>query len=156
MRNVRYIETPAGLLKTAEQNGFLTELDFACSKEDAPCSEESAVLTETERQLREYFSGKRRSFDLPIRMEGTEFQKAVWDALLGIPYGETRTYGEIAAAVGKPGAARAVGSACHHNPVSLVIPCHRVLGASGKLTGYGGGLEKKEFLLDLEGVPYRK
>ncbi|HPR40273.1 MAG TPA: methylated-DNA--[protein]-cysteine S-methyltransferase [Oscillospiraceae bacterium] len=156
MMNVMYLETPIGLIRAADQDGFLTELDFVREKETEAYSNDSAVLKETERQLQMYFSGKRRDFDLPVRTEGTVFQKAVWNALREIPYGEAKTYGEIAAAVGKPGAARAVGSACHHNPVSIVIPCHRVLGASGKLTGYGGGLEKKEFLLDLEGVSYRK
>jgi len=156
MKNIICIETPAGFLKAEEQNGFLTKLDFACSKDAEPCLNDSAVLRETERQLREYFSGERKNFDLPVRAEGTVFQKAVWGALREIPYGEVKTYGEIAAAVGRPDAARAVGSACHHNPISIVIPCHRVLGASGKLTGYGGGLDKKELLLDLEGVSYRK
>lgn len=176
MKNVKWIETPVGMLKAVEEDGFLTELDFARKAEAAPCSNDSAieepcsrssaaaelcsndsvVLMETERQLRDYFSGKRKSFDLPIRTEGTAFQKAVWDALLAIPYGEARTYGEIAAAVGKPGAARAVGTACHDNPISIVIPCHRVLGAGDRLNGYGGGLANKARLLDLEGASYRK
>jgi methylated-DNA-[protein]-cysteine S-methyltransferase len=156
MMNVTYIETPVGFLKAEEQNGFLTELDFTRSKNAEACSNGSAVLNETERQLREYFSGERKSFDLPLRAEGTDFQKAVWNALREIPYGEAKTYGQVAAAVGRPGAARAVGSACHDNPIAVVIPCHRVLGSSGKLTGYGGGLDKKELLLDLEGVSYRK
>ncbi|HQQ89112.1 MAG TPA: methylated-DNA--[protein]-cysteine S-methyltransferase [Oscillospiraceae bacterium] len=156
MMNVMYLETPVGLMRAAEHDGFLTELDFVREKGAEACSTDSAVLKETERQLRDYFSGKRKSFDLPVRAEGTAFQESVWNALREIPYGEAKTYGEIAAAVGRPGAARAVGSACHHNPISVVIPCHRVLGTSGGLTGYGGGLEKKEFLLDLEGVSYRR
>lgn len=166
MKNVKFIDTPAGILKAVEEDGFLTELDFARKEKAAPCSNDSAaaglcsggsaVLKETERQLREYFSGERKSFDLPLRAEGTAFQRAVWDALLAIPYGEARTYGAIAAAVGRPGAARAVGTACHDNPIAVVIPCHRVLGAGERLNGYGGGLENKARLLDLEGASYRK
>ncbi len=98
----------------------------------------------------EYFAGGRKDFDLPLCPRGTEFQKKVWSALREIPYGETRAYGEIAAAVGNPKAARAVGMANNRNPISVIVPCHRVIGSDGKLVGYGGGLDIKEFLLDLE------
>ncbi|SEH19646.1 methylated-DNA-[protein]-cysteine S-methyltransferase [Sphingopyxis sp. YR583] len=108
------------------------------------------VLVETERQLGEYFSGDRRSFDVPLSFAGTDFQKRVWAALLAIPFGETRSYGEIADQLGNPGASRAVGAANGRNPISIIAPCHRVVGSNGKLTGFAGGLEAKAFLLDLE------
>lgn len=107
-------------------------------------------FTQVRRQLEEYFGGERTTFDLPLNPAGTLFQKMVWDALRTIPYGEVRSYGEIAEQIGKPGAARAVGLANGRNPISVVVPCHRVIGASGALTGYGGGLERKRSLLDLE------
>ena len=100
----------------------------------------------------EYFAGARRVFTVPLAPAGTPFQRLVWDALREIPYGATATYGEIAARIGRPGAARAVGSANHHNPLSIFVPCHRVLGANGALTGYAGGLEAKRKLLAIEGV----
>ena len=108
------------------------------------------VLVETERQLGEYFAGTRRTFDVPLSFAGTDFQKRVWAALLAIPFGETRSYGEIADQLGAPGASRAVGAANGRNPISIIAPCHRVVGSTGKLTGFAGGLEAKAFLLDLE------
>lgn len=108
------------------------------------------VLAETERQLGEYFGGKRRTFDVPLSFSGSDFQKRVWGALLTIPFGETRSYGEIARQVGKPSASRAVGAANGRNPISIIAPCHRVVGSTGKLTGFAGGLEAKKYLLDLE------
>lgn len=102
------------------------------------------------RQVTEYWNGQRRKFDFPYTMQGTEFQQKVWRALRDIPYGETRTYGEIAAAVGSPKAYRAVGMANHNNPILIAVPCHRVIGANGKLVGYGSGLDMKEALLQLE------
>jgi len=108
------------------------------------------VLQETERQLQEYFSGNRQSFSLNLNFRGTEFQKKVWQALLTIPFGQTRSYGEIAKQIGNPKASRPVGAANGRNPISIIAPCHRVIGASGKLTGFAGGLEVKAFLLDLE------
>ena len=108
------------------------------------------ILREAERQLSDYFAGRRTVFDLPLDFRGTAFQRAVWGELLKIPYGETRSYGEIAWAIGSPSAVRAVGAANGRNPISIVAPCHRVIGASGKLTGFAGGLEAKAFLLDLE------
>ena len=110
------------------------------------------VLVETERQLGEYFAGERRAFDVPLSFAGTDFQKRVWAALLAIPFGETRSYGEIAHQLGTPGASRAVGAANGRNPISIIAPCHRVVGSTGKLTGFAGGLEAKAFLLDLEQV----
>jgi methylated-DNA-[protein]-cysteine S-methyltransferase len=101
-------------------------------------------------QLGEYFGGARRVFDLPLRPAGNDFQTAVWDQLVRIPYGEPRSYGEVARALGDPGAAQAVGAANGRNPLAIVVPCHRVIGADGTLVGYGGGLTRKRFLLDLE------
>ncbi len=102
------------------------------------------------KQLREYFDGKRRDFDIPLDVEGTEFQMKVWDALCKIPFGRTASYADIARKIGNPKAMRAVGLANGRNPVSIVVPCHRVIGADGSLTGYGGGLDRKKVLLDLE------
>jgi methylated-DNA-[protein]-cysteine S-methyltransferase len=110
------------------------------------------VLVEAERQLGEYFSGRRQSFDLKLDFVGTPFQRAVWKALLTIPFGQTRSYGEIARQVGRPSASRAVGAANGRNPVAIVAPCHRVIGSTGALTGFGGGLDVKERLLRLEGA----
>ena len=101
-------------------------------------------------QLDQYFAGERTEFDLELDLRGTQFQKDVWNALLTIPYGETRSYGEIARQIGRPDRARAVGAANGSNPVSIIVPCHRVIGSDGSLTGYGGGLPRKRFLLDLE------
>ena len=109
------------------------------------------VLVETERQLGEYFAGARRTFDVPLSFAGTDFQKRVWAALLAIPFGETRSYGEIADQLGNPGASRAVGAANGRNPISIIAPCHRVVGSNGKLTGFAGGLPAKQLLLAIEG-----
>lgn len=109
------------------------------------------VLVEAERQLGEYFAGTRQSFDVPLDFHGTDFQKSVWAALLAIPYGETRSYAEIARAVGRPTAFRAVGAANGRNPISIIAPCHRVVGTNGALTGFAGGLEAKALLLGIEG-----
>lgn len=119
-----------------------------------PRSEDRAhpVLREAERQLGEYFAGTREVFDLPLDFHGTDFQKRVWQQLLAIPFGETRSYGEIARALGQPTASRAVGAANGKNPISIVAPCHRVIGAGGALTGFAGGLEAKQRLLALEGL----
>lgn len=111
---------------------------------------EHPVLVEAERQLREYFAGARQAFDVPLSFSGSDFQKSVWSALLTIPFGETRSYGEIAQQVGNPSASRAVGAANGRNPISIIAPCHRVVGSTGKLTGFAGGLEAKAFLLELE------
>src|SRR5580693_1887724 len=108
------------------------------------------ILLETERQLKEYFQGKRKSFSLKLDLMGTKFQNDVWQALLAIPFGETRSYGQIARQLGNPRALRAVGAANGRNPISIVVPCHRVIGASGKLTGFAGGLKTKAQLLSLE------
>jgi methylated-DNA-[protein]-cysteine S-methyltransferase len=108
------------------------------------------LLEEAIRQFRAYFARTLRAFDLPLALEGTEFQRRVWEAVLRIPYGETRSYGEIARLAGAPGGARAAGAANGANPIPIVVPCHRVIAAGGRLQGYGGGLERKKFLLELE------
>ena len=117
---------------------------------DAVGDDRHSVLLETERQLKEYFAGRRKRFDLKLDFAGTPFQCRVWQALLTIPYGETRTYTEIARQIGNPTASRAVGAANGRNPISIVVPCHRLLGSTGKLTGYAGGLDAKAYLLALE------
>jgi methylated-DNA-[protein]-cysteine S-methyltransferase len=110
------------------------------------------VIRAAAAQLQEYAAGRAESFDLPLHLEGSEFQRAVWAALREIPYGETTTYGAVAASIGRPGQARAVGSAVGSNPIGIVVPCHRVIGANGALTGFGGGLDNKVALLTREGV----
>jgi methylated-DNA-[protein]-cysteine S-methyltransferase len=109
-------------------------------------------LTRAQKQLAEYFAGKRENFDLPLKLRGTAFQQKVWKALERIPFGQTRSYGQIAKAVKSPAASRAVGAACGKNPLPIVVPCHRVVGSSGSLTGFGGGLAMKEWLLKHEGA----
>jgi methylated-DNA-[protein]-cysteine S-methyltransferase len=111
----------------------------------------NAQADKAAKQLEEYFAGKRKDFDVPLLAQGTSFQRSVWSALQGIPYGETRSYGQIAQIIGNPKASRAVGMANNKNPIWIMIPCHRVIGADGTLTGYGGGLDMKKRLLELEG-----
>lgn len=120
-----------------------------CKKKRSP------ILRETEKQLKEYFSGDRHSFDLPISFSGTGFQKNVWNALRKIPYGSTSSYGGLARKIGSPKASRAVGAANSKNPISIIVPCHRVIGSNGSLTGFAGGLEIKKYLLDLEATTTR-
>jgi methylated-DNA-[protein]-cysteine S-methyltransferase len=117
---------------------------------DLVLNNEHPILLETERQLKEYFQGKRKSFSLKLDLIGTKFQNDVWQALLAIPFGETRSYGQIARQLGNPQATRAVGAANGRNPISIIVPCHRVIGSSGKLTGFAGGLKAKAHLLGLE------
>ena len=150
-------DTPAGPLSLEEEGGALTHVYLPNQLSGlAPAGEETPVLARGKAQLLEYFQKKRREFDLPLRPQGTEFRRKVWDALLAIPYGDAITYGELARRIGQPKAVRAVGQANHHNPLSILIPCHRVVGANGSLTGYGGGLELKRFLLELEETHYGK
>jgi len=111
---------------------------------------ETPLIQKAAAQIKEYFEGKRKQFKLPLALHGTEFQLAVWHALQDIPYGETRSYKEIAASIGRPKAVRAVGMANNRNPISIIVPCHRVIGHDGKLVGYGGGLPLKQYLLELE------
>ncbi len=151
-KNYFIYQTDIGELMFAELNGALTEVyswkDLSMGFKGV--QQETPVLKETARQMREYLRGERKEFDLPLAPQGTRFQLAVWHALLQIPYGETRSYKDIAYAIGNPKAVRAVGNANHHNPISFIIPCHRVIGADGSMVGYGGGLGLKKTLLDLE------
>lgn len=144
-----FYDSPIGPMTLVQEGEVLDRLDF-----DVPSQPEEAtpLLLEACRQLREYFAGERKAFALPLAPAGTEFQKKVWAALRDIPWGETRSYGDIARAIGKPTACRAVGMANGRNPLPVFIPCHRVIGTNGSITGYSGGLEKKRFLLRLEGI----
>ena len=147
MKKIFYYDTYAGRIGITEEDGAITHLIF--SERDWTV-EETDLIKETKRQLDEYFAGKREEFDIPTRLEGTEFQKRVWEELRKIPYGKTVTYKDIAEAVGCPKGFRAVGLANNRNPISIIYPCHRVIGSNGSLTGYGGGLDVKEKLLELE------
>ena len=147
------VPSPIGPLTVVQEDGELVRLAMSPPTElDAETLGESsdAGLGEVVRQLGEYFAGERTAFDLPLRPYGSPFELAVWDQLTRIPYGETRSYGHVAAAVGEPGGAQAVGAANGRNPLAIVVPCHRVIGADGSLVGFGGGLPRKRFLLDLE------
>lgn len=144
-------ETKIGKILLAEEEGHMTNLYFDDQREvEGAELKETALIREAKKQLDEYLLGRRKEFNLPLKAKGTEFQQRVWQALLDIPYGETKSYGEIAKIIGNPKAARAVGLANNRNPISIFIPCHRVIGKNGKLVGYGGGLQIKEFLLTLE------
>lgn len=134
----------------AEEDGALVRLYLPGEAMPRIAEHETPLLTDGKGQLMEYFEGKRRVFDLPLAPEGTAFRKRVWTALLDIPWGETISYGELARRVDNPKGVRAVGQANHHNPIPILIPCHRVVGADGSLTGYGGGVELKRALLALE------
>ena len=145
------LDSPVGPLLLVVSDRGLVALEFGRKIRDGWV--ESAEKTAPHaRQLKEYFDGRRRCFDLPLDIRGTEFQKRCWQELLKIPYGETRSYADVARAIGNPSAARAVGLANGQNPIAIIVPCHRVIGSDGSLTGYGGGLETKRRLLELEGA----
>jgi methylated-DNA-[protein]-cysteine S-methyltransferase len=149
----RTIESPIGPLTLAGRGSILTNLrmvDQTYEPSRAGWTPDHGVFADAVDQLNAYFAGDLTDFDIQLDMRGTEFQRRVWKALLTIPYGETRSYGEIAEQIGAPGAARAVGLANGRNPIAIIVPCHRVIGASGSLTGYGGGLDRKKTLLELE------
>lgn len=143
-------DTSLGLMGLEEEDGALVSLRLPGQPVPRIACHETPLLSEGKRQVLEYLAGKRRVFDLPLAPRGTEFYRSVWRALEAIPYGETRSYRDIAQAVGRPRAVRAVGQANHNNPIPIIIPCHRVVGANGSLTGYGGGLDMKKHLLRLE------
>ena len=144
-------ETAFGRVGIEDKEGSITRLYLPGRSDAASEGPETALLGEAFAQLEAYFAGRRKTFDLPLRFdEGTPFMKQVWQALCTVPYAHTASYKDIAEAVGNPKACRAVGMANHRNPLSIVVPCHRVVGATGSLTGYGGGLEAKRFLLELE------
>jgi methylated-DNA-[protein]-cysteine S-methyltransferase len=153
MNHYRTIDSPIGPLTLAGRRHVLTNLrmvDQTYEPNRADWLPDDGAFPEAVDQLGEYFAGERTDFDLELSMAGTEFQRRVWRALTTIPYGETRSYGEIADQIGAHGGARAVGLANGRNPIAIIVPCHRVIGASGSLTGYGGGLGRKRALLELE------
>ena len=149
-----YLDTPIGELLLAGENDALTMIGFPKGSmrrdPEADWIFNEKPLAKARRQLEEYFAGSRKNFDLPVKLNGTEFQVSVLKALQDIPYGETVSYGEIAKRIGRPKAVRAVGAANGRNPIPIVVPCHRVIGSSGDLTGFGGGLDTKAALLRLE------
>ena len=142
----RYVETPIGPLTPVARGDALIEARFG----GFPISHESSLLDLAEQELKEYFSHKRRAFDLPLDPQGTPFQKRVWEEVRSIPYGETRAYIDVARALGNEKACRAVGRANNHNPLPLFVPCHRVIGRDGSLVGYAGGMAAKKWLLRME------
>ena len=146
----KYIDTEIGRLYMAEENGFIVMLTSGQAPETDTLGE-SLLLTQAAVEVTEYLAGNRREFTVPVKAKGTPFQEKVWDALQRIPFGETRSYGQIAREVGSPKGARAVGMACNRNPILLLIPCHRIVGSTGKLVGFAAGLSTKEHLLKLEG-----
>ncbi len=162
----KFMESPVGKLRlVASEKGLVAILwenddPRRVILGDLRDDDREPILIETERQLKEYFEGKRQCFSISLDIRGTPFQKSVWEALLAIPFGETRTYGQVAKQLGKPNAMRAAGAASGRNPLSIVVPCHRVIGSSGELTGYAGGVEAKTTLLKIESEsssgPHRK
>jgi methylated-DNA-[protein]-cysteine S-methyltransferase len=158
--------TPVGAFLAAEYEGKIIKISFGDVDEISflywldtrmpgiraveDIEHESAVLVEAEEQIRQYLLGERKELDFPVEMSGTDFQKRVWEAMSRIPYGEVRSYGDLAEEVGSPRGGRAVGNACNRNPLPIIIPCHRVVGANGSLVGFGGGIELKEKLLEIE------
>jgi methylated-DNA-[protein]-cysteine S-methyltransferase len=153
MIQYRTVDSPIGLLTLAGRGSVLTNLrmvDQTYEPSRTDWSPDPGAFGAAVDQLDAYFAGELTDFDVELDLQGTEFQRRVWKALLTIPFGETRSYGEIAEQIGAPGAARAVGLANGHNPIAIVVPCHRVIGANGNLTGFGGGLDRKRTLLELE------
>ena len=146
----KVIDSPIGKIEIVEENEKITELNIYNKKKNNIIEKDTKLLLETQKQLKEYFEGKRTKFEIPLNPKGTEFMKKVWKELLKIPYGEVRTYKEIAEKVGNSKASRAVGMANNKNPIPIIIPCHRVIGSNNKLVGYALGLDMKKYLLDLE------
>jgi methylated-DNA-[protein]-cysteine S-methyltransferase len=152
-KTYRTLPSPIGTLTVVEAgDGSLFEVLFDGQAPPKDAIHNANAASEAAKQLTEYFDGKRRDFNLKLSPKGTEFQRAVWNELLAIPYGQTRSYLQIAVSLGKPTATRAVGAANGANPIPIIVPCHRVIGADGSLTGFGGGLDIKRKLLELEGL----
>ena len=145
----RVMQSPIGMLTLVEEDGAISEVRFG-EKTGGAALAETPLLLQARRELEEYFRGHRKTFEVKLAPKGTPFQQKCWQALLAIPYGETRTYGQQAQLIGNAKACRAVGMGNHRNPIPIFIPCHRVVGVNGQLTGYAGGLEIKETLLTLE------
>lgn len=150
MKNALHMQSVIGDLSIIEEDEKIIEVTFGRMEASDIQEKRTPLLQEACTQLEAYFSGKRKEFDLPLQPRGTIFQKSVWEALCTIPYGETRSYKDIAQQIGNPKACRAIGMANHNNPIAIIIPCHRVIGAGGSLTGYAGGLDIKQQLLNLE------
>ena len=150
MINYFCYDTEIGTIKISENDGRIIGLGFSDLKKENEIEKETNSIRKTYVQLKEYLSGKRKNFDIEIEMIGTEFQKKVWKELLNIPYGETRSYKDIATAIGNEKACRAVGNANNKNPIAIIVPCHRVVGSNGSMTGYAGGIDIKEKLLKIE------
>jgi methylated-DNA-[protein]-cysteine S-methyltransferase len=151
MKSVFFYDSPVGGIGIAEDNGAICRVFFSGGKTLAGfATAETPLIRKAAAQIKEYFEGKRADFDLPLALRGTDFQMSVWKILQTIPAGETRSYKEVAAMLGNPRASRAVGMANHRNPVAIIVPCHRVIGQDGSMTGYAGGLPAKEYLLELE------
>ena len=151
MKHTAFIKTTLGMMGISETAGFITELFFAKDVREISGGQKTPLLEKAEKQIKEYLDGTSRAFDLPLAALGTEFQRAVWEALGRIPYGETRSYKQVGEMIGRPDASRAVGMANNKNPILILTPCHRVVGSDGKLTGYAAGLDVKKQLLELEG-----
>lgn len=146
-----YYQTPIGRICIREDDNFIVGLDLDNEdNSDGVIEKETNLIKETYQQLSEYFNKDRKEFSIPIKIQGSEFQEKVWKELINIPYGQTKTYGQIASIICKHNASRAVGSACHKNRIIILIPCHRVIGSNGALVGFGCGLDVKSYLLDLE------
>ena len=148
--DIAYIKTPIGVIEIVGDGESITKLDLFEDKTYFENKNLPQYILNCKKQLLQYFSGKRKTFDLKLKPKGTEFQLKVWNELLKIPYGETVSYSDIAKNIGKPKASRAVGNAVNKNPIFIIIPCHRVIGKSGSLVGFAYGLDKKEYLLNLE------
>lgn len=146
--NIQSFDSVIGRIVVEDDGSFVTRVYV--DNTFVGTGDKSRLFTVTKTQLEEYFCGKRREFDIPLKLNGTEFQKTVWNALLTVPYGKTASYKDIAALIGKPKAARAVGGANNKNPIMIIVPCHRVVGANGSLTGYAYGTDIKQKLLDIE------
>ncbi|MDR2476305.1 MAG: methylated-DNA--[protein]-cysteine S-methyltransferase [Treponema sp.] len=150
MKSVFFYDYPAVSIGIAEEDGKISGVFFGTNSPAGFDQKETPLIAQAAGQLSEYFNGGRKTFDLPLLLRGTDFQRSVWEALQTIPFGETCSYGKVAVRIGKPKAVRAVGMANNRNPIVIIIPCHRVIGQDGSLTGYGGGLPLKQFLLDME------
>jgi methylated-DNA-[protein]-cysteine S-methyltransferase len=148
---LEYIQSPVGWIEICADASTVTAVTFVTQKGRRP-TQSNPIARQASYQLQEYFAGRRRRFRLPLAPSGSEFQKKVWTALCNVPFGRTAAYRDIAAAVGNPKAVRAVGAANGRNPIAIIVPCHRVIGSNGHLTGYGSGLWRKEWLLKHEGI----
>jgi len=151
MKAVWYYDFPTGTMGIAQENDAITNIFFkGLGNFDGHEIMETQLIKRTATEIEEYFAGRRKSFDIPLSMSGTDFQRSVWKALQTIPFGETRSYKDIAVQIGNPKACRAVGMANNKNPVAIIVPCHRVIGHDGSMTGYAGGIDVKEYLLNVE------